>query len=158
MSPLDDGAFHVAFEVTMLVEQIEFCIDHHSMMFPFSSSPSADEEALLEASLVHVRLLDEFLSCSGRHPDDVRACDWAGWSPQAFLSDAMRKQINAHVAHLSSRRVIGQEWNLAQLGEACCVRLLEFFDAIPPEMLPAFFDAPKVAERGRQRFAAQLAE
>jgi hypothetical protein len=78
----------VAFEVDMLVEQIEFCIDHHSMMFPVSSSQSADEEALLEASLVHIRLLDEFLgSIRPRYPDDIRASDWPGWSQKAFLSD-----------------------------------------------------------------------
>ncbi len=155
---LDARAFHVAFEVVMLVEQVQFYIDNYAPTFPSSSSTFADEQALLEASLVHLRLLDEFLSCRGHHTDDVRGCDWPGWSPKGFLSGALRRRINAHVAHMSRRRRTGEEWNLPKLGKACCVRALEFFASIPPERLPAFRDAPEVAEKGRQRFEAELAK
>ena len=153
---LDDRAYHVYFEVFMVVEQIEFYIDNYAPTFPSSSSTDAHEQALLEATLVHLRLLDEFLGCRGWHPDDVRACDWPGWAASGFLSKTMRDRINAHVAHLSRRRRTWTEWNLPWLGRACCIRLMEFFAVIPPDRLPAFLTAPEIAERGRKRFNAEL--
>lgn len=122
----------------MLVEQSKLYMNNYGLTFPSSSSTFADEQALLEAILVHLRLLDEFLGCSGTHQDDVRACDWPGWVASGFLSTTVRRQINAHVAHLSGRRVHGQVWEIPELGEACCERLLEFFAAIPSTRLPAF--------------------
>jgi hypothetical protein len=157
---LDDSAFHVAFEVLMLVEQIEFYIDNYGPVFPCSSSTEAEEQALLEASLIHLRLLDEFLgrTRSHRYPADVRACDWPGWSPKTFLSKTLRQEIDVRVAHLSRRRQTNQEWDLPKLGKAACDRLLEFFDSIAPERLPAFAAASEVAEHGRRRFTDELAK
>jgi hypothetical protein len=154
---LDRRADHVAFEVWALVEQIIVYIERHGPRFPSGSSTFPDEQALLEAALVHLRLLDEFLGCTGRNADDVKACDWPGWSPNGFLG-AQRKAINAHVAHLSRRRRATQEWDLPTLGKAACVRLVEFFDVIPADRVRAFGAAPEIAAQAPPRFAAALAK
>jgi hypothetical protein len=44
------------------------------------------------------------------------------------------------------------------LGKDACALLVEFFDAVPPKRLPAFIDAPEVAESGRRRFEFELAK
>jgi hypothetical protein len=62
----------------MLVAQsTEFCRRYPQGM------PASDQftervidDALLEAVLVHLRLLDDFLASSGSHPHDIRATDW----------------------------------------------------------------------------------
>jgi hypothetical protein len=152
---LDGFAFHVGFEVVTLVAQVECYIDTHGPIFPASSSPQPDEQALLEASLVHLRLLNEFLGCTGTHKDDVRANFWPGWTPRTFLDDAVRERIHWQVAHMSAKRT-HHEWYLATYARDCCDLLLEFFDAIPAERLNAFQPAPEVAENGKTRFEAAI--
>jgi tryptophan 2,3-dioxygenase len=155
---LDERAYHVHFEVVTLVNQMEFYIDEYGPTFPIGSSTTAEVQALLEAVLVHLRLLDEFLRSTSRHGDAVRACDWPGWSKKGFLTKTVRQEINAHVAHLSSRRATVQEWDLPALGVDACALALKFFDAIQPKRLPAFLNAPEVAAWGHGRFTTELAE
>jgi hypothetical protein len=156
---LDARAFHVAFEVGMLVDQIEVFVDLYGALFPMGSDTASPEaQALLEAVLVHLRLLNEFLGCRSRHPDNVRACDWPGWSANEFLSEDMREEMNAHVAHLSCRRSTEQQWDLTELGRDCCAHVLNFFNAIPPERLAAFDYAPGAAEKGLRFCMAEIAK
>lgn len=154
---LDTYAQHVAFEINMLVDQVEYYIDTHGPVFPASSSPSPEEEALLESSLVHLRLLDEFLACSGRHRDDIRADFWPGWTGQCFLKPAVKRAINAQVAHLSGKRATYQ-WDLAVYARDCCTAMLAFFAAIPAARLAAFHQTPAWARQGQARFMAEIAK
>jgi hypothetical protein len=96
----------------------------------------ADGQAILEAVLVHLRLLDAFLDTPPRG-DDVAARHWVkGWKTrkrnQRVFTPKMNDRVNAQVAHLAARRrmpgVRPQE-----LGEPvlrCCKRLREFFEAV----------------------------
>ena len=149
-------AFHVEFEVEMLVKQIEYYIDTYAPTFPSGSSTQPEEQALLEAILVHLRLLDEFLECRGWHNDDVKACDWPGWSKGGFLNEATRKRINAHVAHMSARRRTKHGLGSAQTRKGRVYAARQFFDSIPAARLKAFGNAPAVAARGRKRFYDEL--
>jgi hypothetical protein len=152
---LDTFAQHVAFEISMLVEQVEYYIDTHGPVFPASSSPSPEEEALLESSLVHIRLLDEFLACSGRHRDDIRADFWPGWNARGFLKPDVKQAINAQVAHLSARRGTYQ-WDLALYARDCCTAMLTFFASIPAARLAAFNRTPAWTRQGEVRFTTEL--
>lgn len=114
MTPAERKHFaetHVEYEVRMLREQFEaFTGLAHKRRRrgrrggggdPFLG---ADGQALLEAILVHLRLLDEFLG--GRRPDSrgVYATTWVStWSTGGFLG-ADRDRVDAKVAHLATRR------------------------------------------------------
>lgn len=65
------------------------------------------DDAVLEATLVHVRLLDEFLDGSTKGKKyNIKARHWcSGWRHAGFLDDITRGQINSQVAHLSRLRV-----------------------------------------------------
>jgi hypothetical protein len=73
----------------------------------------ADGQALLEAVLVHLRLLDDFVGSKGQvlpsdpktRNDDVFAAHWLPtWKPKRVLSANLRRKINRQVAHLSAAR------------------------------------------------------
>jgi hypothetical protein len=104
----------------------------------------ADGQALLEAVLVHLRLLDEFLGDPRQtkrrkkaDPDDVFACHWdrrrhPRWKPKRFLGDD-RQKLNARLAHLTGRRLKPPDVepdDLPPLVLKCCERLNEFFDHV----------------------------
>ena len=77
-----------------LVRQAQAYVETYGTVFPSSSSTDAQEQALLEAVLVHVRLLNEFLASTGWHSDDARADDWPGWTGKPFLGPIIRRRIN----------------------------------------------------------------
>jgi hypothetical protein len=130
----------------------------------------SDGQALLEAVLIHLRLLDDFLGNRKqrvrsvnrwnvwkrwrvwrRRPhvqDDVFARHWnPTWAPRQFLSKLERKRMNQQLAHLSSQRLIAG-WNiqpsdLPDLVEHCCLGMEAFFGTLDPlQQLPAFRPAP----------------
>ena len=88
--------------------------------------------ALVEAPLVHLRLLDDFLGQdlpkpNTRHEDDVVARHFLpDWTPERFLPDATRDAINAQLQHLVSRREVGANWHFPSLLTALAHRFLEF--------------------------------
>lgn len=88
--------------------------------------------ALVEAPLVHLRLLDDFLGQdvpkpNTRHEDDVVARHFLpDWSPQRFLPDPTRDAINAQLQHLVSRREVGANWHFPSLLTALAHRFLQF--------------------------------
>lgn len=99
-----------------------------------SSMPGADDvvrNALLEACLIHLRLLDDFL---GGRPkgDDVSAQHWLPtWRPRRFLSRQQTVDINAQLAHLAARRQHWNfEWPVRTLAVACAGRFEEFFSEL----------------------------
>jgi len=67
------------------------------------------DDALLEATLVHLRLLDDFLRSTGG-PRSVRAQEWVSqhdWQPRKdWLKPEIRTRISQQVAHLSQQRVL----------------------------------------------------
>ena len=151
---LDDWAEHVRYEVWALVGQLTILIDRYGVSGPQGSMSNPEGEALLEAALVHLRLLDEFLDNKPRHGTDLKASMWVeGWEAEAWLDAKVRKRMDQQLIHLSSQRDRGYEWDLHEYGLACCKQMLRFFGQIgDPERLDAFWDAPELAEAGRLRF------
>ena len=146
----------------MLVAQSgEFCRRYPQGM------PASDQfnervidDALLEATLVHLRLLDDFLASSGSHPHDIRASDWVShglWQPtDGWLSAAVRQRINWQVAHLSSCRDVWFDWEVRKHGRECCTQLESFMSAVEthrPDRIPAFADARECVRQGLQVLA-----
>ena len=128
---LDRLADHVAFEVEMLVEQVRLLIAACGPEGPQGSTGTEPEtQALLEAALLHVRLLDEFLGNKGRDTD-VKANYWVpGWVPRGWLEPSAREQINWRVAHLSALREVYGYWSVTEYAQACCEELDTFFKAV----------------------------
>ena len=125
---------HLSYEVRMLIGQSKSLDERHP-------SDDQDRQALIEALLVHLRLLDDFLGSKGQverategDRDDVFAGHWVDkWEPCTFLSDDERKRVNAKVAHLSGRRLTlrdVQPDDIPPLVKKCCERLQEFFEHV----------------------------
>jgi hypothetical protein len=131
----------------------------------------ADGQALLEAVLVHLRLLDDFLGspkqCERRESsarNDVFARHWVpSWRPNRFLTGKQRKRINAQLMHLAWRR-LDSGWNIRpeevpDMVRGCCRRLNEFFaqvEALDRDRLRAFRDAPRRVREYLENEAARL--
>lgn len=158
---LDDFALHVEYEVEMLVGQVELLVDFYGPGGPAGSFTSPQDEAILDAALVHLRLLDEFLGSKGR-ATDVKAKYWVpGWPARNWLDRSVRDRINWQLVHLSTLREVGHGWDLCEYARACCEELVRFFDEVkkqcPPERLEAFGSAPEIASDGKTKFGAHLA-
>jgi hypothetical protein len=119
--PLKDMAEHVAYQAFMLAGTTQLI----EKDFP---PPSRVKEgvrdvvrnALLESSLVHVRVLDDFLSmyAPGR-PDDVVAIDFLTlWKPRTCLTRDERDYVNKRLMHLRTVRGEGPApWQLEKARE-----------------------------------------
>ena len=99
-----------------------------------STPPAWDEQqALIEASLVHLRLLEEFLTKPvGRTKYAARAALW-GWSGGGFFTRRERGRVNAKVAHLAIDRLTEPNWQPQELGPLavrCCERIVEFVEHV----------------------------
>ena len=128
----EEYAWHVCFEIESLLDQVELLVERYGPSGPEGSDTDPEGEALLEASLVHLRLLDDFLGARRKHPEDVHASDWVpDWSGQPFLDPSVRKLIDWQVAHLSTRRVTWAGSELPTYVAACCAALAQFFNGIP---------------------------
>jgi hypothetical protein len=151
---LDEWASrHVRYEVQMLVESaVEFTRRYESMSAPGRFQEPTIDDALLEATLVHARLLDEFLAGFSRHTAAVKARHWvSNWSSSGCLSADERRSINAQVAHLSSERAPWRDWDLRGYALACCQELERFLAEVAahtPERSPAFDETREIVDRG----------
>lgn len=125
---------HIAYEVRTLLYQVVDLARRqrsgrpHDMVY----------DALVEAPLVHLRLLDEFLgsplqaqAATTRDRDTVFAEHYLpGWTPRPLLTKPERQDLNAQVAHLSGRRQPHFPWSIMDLTVRCCVGLDDFFAAL----------------------------
>ena len=142
---------HVRYEAQMLVAGAVEFVRRYSSMPPQDSfrEPTIDD-ALLEATLVHLRLVDEFLAGSP-HPHAVNAAHWLPqWSSRG-ISTEVRERIDAQVAHLSSSRVPHHDWEIQRNTYECCVALDRFLQAVAvrrPERSAAFEGAREQVHRG----------
>jgi hypothetical protein len=155
MTPAERKQFaetHIEYEVRMLREQfaaLNQLVQKRSRGRPPVGDPflGADGQALLEAILVHLRLLDEFLG--GRVPDrrGVYATAWvSAWSAAGFLG-ADRDRVDAKVAHLATRRDTLPVFNasdIAPLVEVCFVLLSSFLVDVGRTAESSHFDTVRV--------------
>jgi hypothetical protein len=66
---------------------------------------------VLEAFLVHVRVLDEFLGKGKPIGEDVLAIDYCPvWVPEFAIDPATRIEIDRRIAHLTARRTNNFHW------------------------------------------------
>jgi hypothetical protein len=145
------ASVHFRYEAQMLVAGAsEVAHRYKSMPAQDGFHDETIDDALLEATLVHIRLLDEFLAGS-RHENAVNARHWVpGWSTRCVTKE-VREQIDAQVAHLSLRRAPSQRWDVRGYGYACCQELDRFLDAVAarnPERSAAFDGAREHVRRG----------
>jgi len=119
----------------------------------------ADEDAVLEASFMHLRSLDDFLRSAGRETE-IKARDWVpNWQPTRWLDPRIRARIDWQVVHLSALREdrgTRPEWKPCEYGAALCEELLRFFDEVVrvcPARMPPFETARSAATHGAAKFA-----
>jgi len=121
---------HLSYEVRMLVEQAcKFHARYRDGMARLErfKEPVLDD-ALLEATLVHLRLLDDFLGPRRKDDRDLHASDWiADWAASQWLPSGEWKRVGAQVVHLSWRRDPRFEWDIRAYVYACCEELDRFF-------------------------------
>lgn len=124
------AAQHIAYEVRQLVETtLEFMTRYAGGVVPARFNTPTIDDALLEALLVHLRLLDEFLQSQPhpRYPERVIATDWAPvvWDRE-WLGKKERRRINGQVAHLDLNREDAPGWDVRDLAHRCCIELAKF--------------------------------
>jgi hypothetical protein len=96
--------------------------------------------AVLEAFLVHVRTLDEFLRKATPHGEDVLAIDYcSAWTPTAALEPEERLDVDRRIAHLTLRRSQGFRWKRPHLAQRVMRRFRDFLDSVQ-EHEPARFE------------------
>lgn len=119
---LRELAREVEYEVTTMFGQVE------ALMLPRRDWRDPVYMALVEAPLVHLRLLDDFLGrdLPERHDDVVARHFLANWTPQPFLDQRTRDTINAQLHHLAGRRRAGATWDFPCMLAAFAHRFLEF--------------------------------
>jgi hypothetical protein len=152
---LDSLAPRVSYEMRVAVSQLEILVKKYGDQIP-EGYQGAHEDAVLEASLMHLRSLDDFFrGGSGRapgRPPDMRASDWLkNWEAQLWLDPRVRSRIEWQVVHLSTMRGIEfPPWQLPRYGAALCDEIERFFVAIEkecPDRLPAFEHLPRQIAR-----------
>ncbi|HJX49512.1 MAG TPA: hypothetical protein VJ375_16855 [Gaiellaceae bacterium] len=129
----DFAGYQLAYDVRMLVCQAYELLSRYPDGLP-DGFRDHTEDALLEAWLVHLRLLDEFLRLGQRTRGNAIARDWfREWRSTGFLTRDERTAIEAQVSHINwSRKKWSREqrppWgDIRRLTEACCRELLRFF-------------------------------
>ena len=104
-------------------------------------------DALLEAALIHLRLLDGFLTTDPAHltglppRDDVVAGHYTdGRTFDTFLLSTPdeRDRIDTQLTHLGARRMEHYHWPLEDMAQRCARRFLDFEAALNPGMRPWF--------------------
>src|SRR5207253_2196748 len=91
------------------------------------ASPNPAWDAVLEAWLVHLRVLDEFLRLTRSEKGNAYARGWhARWNGRGFLDGGERNAIDRQVVHLNARRHSPAEWDVRGLTESACWKLIEF--------------------------------
>jgi hypothetical protein len=108
-------------------------------------------DAILEAWLVHLRVLDGFFRQTRPQKGDAYGRQWLKrWSGGGFLDPGDRRAIDRQLVHLNASRRAPMTWNVHQLTESACRKLLEFCEAVRakhPERHATVRDARCFAEK-----------
>jgi len=105
---------HVAYEIDMFFGMVEV-LTQSSLIGASSAAAAARlKNALIEAFVIHLRNLIDFLYLDRPQPNDVVAADFCGaciWEAQrppiTSSLDAARVRANKEIAHLTSQRIAG---------------------------------------------------
>jgi hypothetical protein len=124
---------HIHYEVSRLVDYaVSLCSRYPPQGDPgergFADSPCDD--ALREAALIHLRLLDGFLGAGMKHKNDVRAERFINdWEGKGFLGPE-RNRIDRQVAHLDVGRESYVDWRIGALTVACLSQMNRFLNEL----------------------------
>ncbi len=148
---LDEAVIHLNYEVSTLVHQamLLHIVDHQiavDAIAPligarsgWSVLPILDQmagssiDALAEASLLHLLLIDDFLG-GPRQEGRVVAEDYGEeWLADRFLSDGDITLISTQLHRLGGRGERGARWPIAAMTMAMVARFEQFLDSVPPE-------------------------
>lgn len=116
----------LGYEITTMVAQVELLLTF-APLFPIPIYL-----ALVEAPLVHLRLLDDFFGSAQPRKDDVIARHYLDkWDACHFLDDDpgdvdLRSAINAQLQHPAARRESGYKWNFSRMLTLCQVAVSQF--------------------------------
>lgn len=114
--PMSEMAEHVAYEGFMLSGTTQLLeLDFPPLDRVEPTVRLVTRNALLESSLVHIRVLDDFLSMKeAAQPDDVVAVDFLpSWEPRSCLTPDGRASVNKRTMHLTTVRGDGPApWQL----------------------------------------------
>lgn len=125
-----------------------------------SDLEATSANAMLEAMLVHARILIEFLvgrpprrgsSTRYRHPDDIQPMDFLGvdWFDEGDLQP-MLDDLDTQIVHLTKTRAriseARRQWVYGNVGRQLCLGLERFLRVLDP------------AHRDRARIATVIAE
>ena len=127
MPELEKSAQQVVYEVKTLFGQVE------ALYSGGFARRHPVHLALVEASLVHLRLLDEFCfrqQTTQKHLDVFARQYLPTWTSDGFLDAETRSAINAQVQHLPERRVSGYQWPFGDLVRSCSNELMRFIDEL----------------------------
>lgn len=151
---------HLLYEIHVLTAQGRKLAAEYAVKFdPVNRFVPPEVDALIEAGLVHLRLLDDFLGATRRqHKTDVLASDWPGnWEQRRFLSNAERGRINRELAHLTSDRKFGSTWDIDGFISKCCDLMMRFVDSVEEERAAALDAVRGEASKWSRRTAASAA-
>jgi hypothetical protein len=106
--------------------------------------------ALLEATLIHLRLLNYFFCKDSRRHRLRDACAWdwlPSWQMRRVLTEPQERIIGAGLVHLSAGRRLGTGWDPPKMTTRCCKTAEQFFTQVEhdsPGRLRAFESARSV--------------
>jgi hypothetical protein len=146
---------HVTYEVTALANQVQRLK---------ATRDDVLARALLEASLAHLRVLDDFFRFEAPRPpvtcqecghevfpaaDDITAQHYLpSWDRRGernrVLTAKVRDRLNAQLPHLALRREDGHRWDIGPMAVRACDAVVAFVDqlrATDPERAAWFGDA-----------------
>ena len=139
-SQLDAAAGHLAYEVKMTAAL-------YAWTLKFDNEGPADlKNACLEATLLHVRLLIEFLAGRpskdgrSRHRTDIEPLDFVREWKEPVVLDGYLDVADKHLAHLTLERattLTGHTWALERMIDAVLLEFQHFVDAAERE--PSLF-------------------
>ena len=135
----DEAAWHVEYEIRKLTEYV-------NVLDEFRDRPDVGQ-ALLEASLVRIRALHEFLRPTPALANNAFAGLWVStWGRDGFLSGRDYDRISAKVAHLSASRLRAkfddfEPAEIKPLAVRCCECLGDFLDSVPAPEPAGFLEA-----------------
>ena len=136
----------IEYEVRMLVHDAASLHELRPDGYLGGGMPDHKWDAVLEAWLVHLRLLDDFLEKGQSHHGAAIARDWHDlWRSDGFLDEDVRDAVNDQLMHLSWRRLRWTEdtrppWEhrFVEITDACCKELIRFFGEVRPALRPVF--------------------
>ena len=143
---------HLAYEMRTLWQQVR------DPRLSYNAWDAHTSDSLLEAALVHLRVLDEFLTMPAartgpdRPRDNVVAEHYTGTTLAGFLTrgpdgDDELGDINAQLSHLAVRRRESRLWPVTDMACRCGKAMQQFVTAARPEFKPALSEVRIQADR-----------